>query len=158
MKLALLLLAVLNCLANPVMAEPWKGRIGDHPEWTAGRGFDTSDCPADCWRWTENHWSDWIATQLGLPIDDRQHREYRTDTGHEVDIKTYKEAAETEWDRKFHASVGQAAHYGYRTHLEPVVILLVRDPREPYIAYCQRICDRAKVRLYVQVVPGKPKN
>ncbi|MFG0239892.1 MAG: hypothetical protein ACF8CY_02390 [Gimesia chilikensis] len=152
------LLAVLSFVLLPCLGafagEPWTGRIGEHPDWIEGQGFDTSDVPIDSFRWTENNWSDWVCRKLNLPTTNDV-REYTTPSGHHVDIKAHVEAIETEWDRKFHASVGQALHYGFETDLEPAVILLVRDPEEPYIDYCRRICRAAGVRLYIQLIPPR---
>ncbi|WP_013626583.1 hypothetical protein [Rubinisphaera brasiliensis] len=150
----ILLLLLLTSTASA--GEPWQGKIGDHPDWREGCGFDTSDVPCDADRWTENNWSDWLAKKLNLPLTNDV-REYTVDTGHRVDIKSHSEAIEVEWDRKFHASVGQALHYSNRTGLPPAVILLVRDPEGPYADYCRKICEQSGVILYIQVVPERPK-
>lgn len=150
-----ILLILLLC-STAQAGEPWRGKIGDHPDWRPGCGFDTSDVPCDADRWVEDNWSDWIAKKLDLPLTNDV-REYTVDTGHRVDIKSHAEAIEVEWDRKFHASVGQALHYSNRTDLPPAVILLVRDPEGPYADYCRKICEQCGVTLYIQIVPERPK-
>lgn len=65
------------------------------------------------------------------------------DDGTRIDIETEKEVIEVEFAHKWYESIGQSAHYAFKTKKEPVIWLIKEnDEDEKYIGRCKTLCDK----------------
>jgi len=127
--------------------------IDQAPGFELKRGFSTVgiENAAD---FDENAWSDWIVEQLRL--DRKKCREHYTRAGKRVDILTPVEACEVEWVAKWYQAIGQSTLYSLQTNRPAAIVLLSRDTEweRTEIGFCESVCARHGIRLYVQIVPA----
>lgn len=86
---------------------------------------------------TEKYYQELIQEKIGGKL------ESVLDDGTRIDIETEKEVVEVEFAYKWYESIGQSAHYSFKTGKEPVVWLIKEgDEDEKYIGRCKRLCDK----------------